>query len=272
MQLLIFNEEFLVSACHQRALITSLPFVHTARRSYRLNDPVRPPDWGNAAGSPAAMPREAVQTLSFRGRRSRNKVSVGEPAEGSLPVSYPSSVRTRSAVSAAASARREARLVRLACECEADGGRGPLALSARPGLPWLDARARRAAGRRGARTASRRGVGVCRGRRRRPVPLAALPDARSGEGVRSFAVACDGGASFLPSGRCGTTRGDGPARRRRLSRAARACPALQRRACERCSWGGAAARGSGSHLQKTQSLSMDILASATMKNAAKCDT
>ena len=40
LQLLIFNEEFLVSACHQRALITSLPFVHTARRSYRLNDPV----------------------------------------------------------------------------------------------------------------------------------------------------------------------------------------------------------------------------------------
>jgi hypothetical protein len=89
LQLLIFNEEFLVSACHQRALITSLPFVHTARRSYRLNDPVRPPDCGNAAGSPAAMPREAVQTLSFRGRRSRNKVSVGEPAEGSLPVFPP---------------------------------------------------------------------------------------------------------------------------------------------------------------------------------------
>ena len=95
LQLLIFNEEFLVSACHQRALITSLPFVHTARRSYRLNDPVRPPDCGNAAGSPAAMPREAVQTLSFRGRRSRNKVSVGEPAEGSLPVFPP---RTRANV------------------------------------------------------------------------------------------------------------------------------------------------------------------------------
>jgi hypothetical protein len=89
LQLLIFNEEFLVSACHQRALITSLPFVHTARRSYRLNDPVRPPDCGNAAGSPAAMLWEAVQTLSFRGRRSRNKVSVGEPAEGSLPVFPP---------------------------------------------------------------------------------------------------------------------------------------------------------------------------------------
>ena len=95
LQLLIFNEEFLVSACHQRALITSLPFVHTARRSYRLNDPVRPPDCGNAAGSPSAMPREAVQTLSFRGRRSRNKVSVGEPAEGSLPVFPPALERTR---------------------------------------------------------------------------------------------------------------------------------------------------------------------------------
>ena len=87
MQLLILNEEFLVNSSHQLVLITSLPFVHTARRSYRLNDPVRPPDCGNAAGSPAVMPREAVQTLSFRGRRSRNKVSVGEPAEGSLPVS-----------------------------------------------------------------------------------------------------------------------------------------------------------------------------------------
>ena len=86
MQLLIFNEEFLVSACHQRALITSLPFVHTARRSYRLNDPVRSSDWDGAAGSPAALPREVAQTLSFRGRRSRNKVSVGEPAEGSLPI------------------------------------------------------------------------------------------------------------------------------------------------------------------------------------------
>ena len=37
LQLLIFNEEFLVSASHQLVLITSLPFVHTARRYYRLN-------------------------------------------------------------------------------------------------------------------------------------------------------------------------------------------------------------------------------------------
>ena len=40
LQLLIFNEEFLVNASHQLALITSLPFVHTARRSYRLDDSV----------------------------------------------------------------------------------------------------------------------------------------------------------------------------------------------------------------------------------------
>jgi hypothetical protein len=42
LQLLLLNEEFLVSASHQLALITSLPFVHTARRYYRLNGLVRP--------------------------------------------------------------------------------------------------------------------------------------------------------------------------------------------------------------------------------------
>ena len=42
LQLLILNEEFLVNADHQSALITSLPFVHTARRTYRLNGPVKP--------------------------------------------------------------------------------------------------------------------------------------------------------------------------------------------------------------------------------------
>ncbi|KAF1928463.1 hypothetical protein M421DRAFT_63210, partial [Didymella exigua CBS 183.55] len=45
LQLLLFNEIYLVSACHQHALITSLPFLHTARRYYRLNGSVRPPDW-----------------------------------------------------------------------------------------------------------------------------------------------------------------------------------------------------------------------------------
>ena len=35
------NEEFPVGASHQLASITSLPFVHTARRYYRLNGLVR---------------------------------------------------------------------------------------------------------------------------------------------------------------------------------------------------------------------------------------
>ena len=48
LQLLILNEEFLVSASHQLVLITSLPFVHTARRSYRLDDPVNNSDCGVA--------------------------------------------------------------------------------------------------------------------------------------------------------------------------------------------------------------------------------
>ena len=46
LQLLILNEEFLVNAIHQIALITSLPFVHTARRTYRLSDSVKILDRG----------------------------------------------------------------------------------------------------------------------------------------------------------------------------------------------------------------------------------
>ena len=42
LQLLIFNEESLVSRSHQLRLITSLPFVHTARRSYRLDESMSP--------------------------------------------------------------------------------------------------------------------------------------------------------------------------------------------------------------------------------------
>src|ERR1700745_2386866 len=45
LQLLLFNEECLVGASHQLASITSLPFVHTARRYYRSSDLVRTPDW-----------------------------------------------------------------------------------------------------------------------------------------------------------------------------------------------------------------------------------
>ncbi len=44
LQLFPMNEEFPVSASHKLALIKSLPFVHTARRYYRLNDLVRSSD------------------------------------------------------------------------------------------------------------------------------------------------------------------------------------------------------------------------------------
>ena len=53
LQLLVLNEEFLVSARHQRALISSLPFVHTARRCYRLNGLVsREDSWQQCRGEP----------------------------------------------------------------------------------------------------------------------------------------------------------------------------------------------------------------------------
>ena len=45
LQLFSVNQEFPVSASHKLALITSLPFVHTARRYYRLNGLVRSRDW-----------------------------------------------------------------------------------------------------------------------------------------------------------------------------------------------------------------------------------
>ena len=51
LQFLILNEEFLVSASQQLALITSLPFVHTARRYYRLNGLVRSSDWIHLVGN-----------------------------------------------------------------------------------------------------------------------------------------------------------------------------------------------------------------------------
>jgi hypothetical protein len=68
----------------------TIPFgdivVHTARRSYRLNGSVKSPDSGIRllGATLTAMSLEADLTSLFRGRRSRNKVSVGEPAEGSL--------------------------------------------------------------------------------------------------------------------------------------------------------------------------------------------
>ena len=79
------NEEFPVSASHQLALITSLPFVHTARRYYRLDGLVRPSDWSASGGSARlGVAGKKVKLDHSRGSKSRNKVSVGEPAEGSL--------------------------------------------------------------------------------------------------------------------------------------------------------------------------------------------
>ncbi|PTU16860.1 hypothetical protein P175DRAFT_0512746 [Aspergillus ochraceoroseus IBT 24754] len=56
LQLLLFNEECLVGTSHQLVPITSLPFVHTARRYYRLNGSVRPPDWRRRVGNDPPAP------------------------------------------------------------------------------------------------------------------------------------------------------------------------------------------------------------------------
>ena len=61
LQLLDFNEEFLVSVSHQLTLITSLPFVHTARRYYRLNGLVRPPDWQLISGNGNSVAEKLVK-------------------------------------------------------------------------------------------------------------------------------------------------------------------------------------------------------------------
>ena len=80
------NQEFPVGASHKLASITSLPFVHTARRYYRLSVLVRSSDCRVIVASPLLPRREDDQTVALRGSKSRNKVSVGEPAEGSLQV------------------------------------------------------------------------------------------------------------------------------------------------------------------------------------------
>lgn len=56
------NQEFPVSGCHKQPLITSLPFVHTARRYYRLNDLVRSSDWRSDWPSGRAECRKDDQT------------------------------------------------------------------------------------------------------------------------------------------------------------------------------------------------------------------
>ena len=60
---MLFNEECLVSARHQRVLITSLPFVHTARRYYRLNGSVRPSDWPRMVGNDRPGPESRSNSV-----------------------------------------------------------------------------------------------------------------------------------------------------------------------------------------------------------------
>ena len=88
LQLFPLNEEFPVSAGHQLALITSLPFVHTARRYYRVSVSSRRSDWALCDRKVAQVAWKVLQGEILRGSKSRNKVSVGEPAEGSLQLKW----------------------------------------------------------------------------------------------------------------------------------------------------------------------------------------
>lgn len=63
LQLFPMNEEFPVSAGHKLALIKSLPFVHTARRYYRLDGLVRP--WIGPAGVGPRPWRSAEKTVEL---------------------------------------------------------------------------------------------------------------------------------------------------------------------------------------------------------------
>ena len=76
LQLLLFNEEYLVSVSHQLALITSLPFVHTARRYYRLDVLVRSSDWTRRGGQPS-------------GRCSEKTIKLDHLAEVKVVTSFP---------------------------------------------------------------------------------------------------------------------------------------------------------------------------------------
>ena len=65
LQLLPMNEEFQVSAIHHIALITSLPFVHTARRYYRLEVLVRHLDLPSIGGETFLGWRGSLSNSNF---------------------------------------------------------------------------------------------------------------------------------------------------------------------------------------------------------------
>ena len=62
LQLFPMNEEFPVSASHQLVLITSLPFVHTARRYYRSLQLMSSSNWSRRPASRLArgVPRRCA--------------------------------------------------------------------------------------------------------------------------------------------------------------------------------------------------------------------
>ena len=84
MIVIIRLERGIPSKCESSARADYVPALCTHRPS------LLPIEWlsenvgSRARCSNATCAREVVQTWSFRGSKSRNKVSVGEPAEGSL--------------------------------------------------------------------------------------------------------------------------------------------------------------------------------------------
>ena len=82
LQLFPFNEEFPVSVSHQLTLITSLPFVHTARRCPGLSCFEKCGD--RCCGASALRRWKPYLSQWLEPGKSRNKVRLGEPDRGSL--------------------------------------------------------------------------------------------------------------------------------------------------------------------------------------------
>ena len=75
--IIIMNEELQVSICHHHMLITSLSFVHTARRCLELS-------WFEKMEEKVIQVYlydiESIWSYWLEPGKSRNKVAVGEPA------------------------------------------------------------------------------------------------------------------------------------------------------------------------------------------------
>ncbi len=90
------EREFLVRTSHHLVLITSLPFVHTARRFNRLDDPANYMDTV-VAGALHRSAEEVCEPYHLEDEEVVTTVSLGEPADGSFLKTTPtfeSSVQT----------------------------------------------------------------------------------------------------------------------------------------------------------------------------------